>query len=154
MTQQTPLRQQILNAVKATLTGLPTTGQNVFDPDTDVEKLRESDLPALVMREGDEAISLAAAGGARPVQTRRYTLDIHVVVQQKTGRTVTNNTIIAEVETALGNDRKLGGLVKTCQQQGIGAPQRYDELQKPVTVTPLRVDFTYFAAQGDPFTSL
>jgi hypothetical protein len=50
------VRQQILAAIKTAITGLGLTGSNVFL--SRVSPLQVSELPALIVRAGDDALAV------------------------------------------------------------------------------------------------
>jgi hypothetical protein len=105
------IRQQIRDAFATTLTGLTTTGANVYK--ARVEPLEIENLPALVIQTpADERMG---ASGPPP---RAFHRNLTVVVQgyALTGGAVvdTLDTIAAEVETAVANNYTMGGLLKDC----------------------------------------
>lgn len=104
-------RKQIRDAVATALTGLTTTGSNVFKSRT--QQIADDKLPALQVYTRDERLTADSMGGAdRP---RERELRLWVVGAVRTTSTEpddTLDTICAEVETALGNSNNLSNLVR------------------------------------------
>jgi len=98
-------RKQIRDAVVATLTGLTTTGSNVFASRPTSRPLSESALPALRIFMLSEAVDLVA--DASP-QHRQLDLAVEAVVQGTTNLDDELDQICLEVETALLNNVPVG----------------------------------------------
>lgn len=141
------IRTQIRTRALTTLTGLTTTGANVFKGRT--RPLNETQLPGLIVSTPAEGSEVAAAGGGKPLLSRRVILSVDVVVQKVDDYDDELDKIAGEVEVALGNDRTLGGLVKNVEPKGIDI-QFSDETQKPVAVGRMTFEALYFTSQGVP----
>jgi|SRR5690242_9712376 hypothetical protein len=91
--------EQLVAAAKLALTGLTTTGANVFD--SRVYPVTKADCPCLLVDQGDEQSSVGELFGfSRSIERTMRLLVVAKVVQDTSYRTLVN-TIRAEVETAL-----------------------------------------------------
>lgn len=103
------VRQQLREAIATALTGLTTTGANVFQ--SRVYAMQDTGLPGLVIRTDADEVVERTIGGA----TRSITRDVSVVVQGMAKATAnlddTLDTIAKEVETALAAGVTVGGKV-------------------------------------------
>ena len=95
------IRQQIRERVGTTLTGLSTTGSNVFQ--SRVFNLEESNLPAIIIYTKSEAGELLEMGSTRTLQ-RNLALVVEAYVKANTNYDDTIDTIAKEVEAAMGAD--------------------------------------------------
>lgn len=102
-------RQQIRDAVVTAVTGLATTGSNVFR--TRVHPLEEQMLPALLVYTLDETSEPDAMGSSRGLD-RSLRVAVEVAVQQLADIDNTMDTIAAEVETAIAANTGLAALVR------------------------------------------
>lgn len=105
-------KQQIRAAVVTALTGLTTTGSNVYS----TRVFAHDALPSLNVTAGDE--------DAGPVQhdgTQQRTLEVIVEIRatKATGWDGQADTIQAEVEAAIHADYRLGGLCIHCALTGV-----------------------------------
>ena len=103
------VRQQIRESVATVLTGLTTTGSNVYE--SRVNALNESKLPALVIYSKSENSEITTIGTGLGIE-RTLTITVEAYVKANLNFDDTIDTICAEVETAMGNDRTLNGLAK------------------------------------------
>ena len=94
------VRQQLREAVATVVTGLSTTGANVFQ--SRVYPLQTSELPCLIVTtDGDQASNLTVHN---PVQQQRETrVRIEAYARATTTLDDTLDTICKEVETAIAN---------------------------------------------------
>lgn len=141
------MRTQIRGATKTAITGLVTTGANVFNGGP--RPLNETQMPGLKVSCPLETSGVAAGGGSKPLLSRRAVLFIDIHVQKVDDYEDEVNKIAGEVEVALGNTRTLGGLVKNLEPKGFEI-QFSDETQKPVAVGRLTYEALYFTSQGVP----
>jgi len=104
-------KQQIREAVAALVTGLTTTASRVYK--NRKRPLAANDLPCLMVMNGDD--DLVDVYGSPLTECRLFQIKIKAVV--KAGDNVDDvlDTISKEVETVLGANPKLGGLVKDIQ---------------------------------------
>lgn len=104
------VRQQIREAIAAAVTGLTTTGANVFQ--TRVYPLQNSNLPALTIATDSEAVgeNQTLTFNSRTVErTLEVTITAHVKATDDFDDSI--DTIFAEVEAALGRNL-LTGLIR------------------------------------------
>lgn len=133
-------RQTIREAAASKVTGLTTTGANVFQSRMVPQSTA---LPCLLVMTDAEEI---APGAFERQLERRLTLT--VVGVAKAGATLDDNldTIAAEVETALGSDYRY---------ELTGIDVDFDEtLEKPAGRITLTYGYRYFTNAGAPGTVL
>ena len=99
-------RQQIRDQVKTTLTGLTTTGANVFK--FRVYPMAAASLPGLIIFTKEEESEPASQGSTL---LRQLALAVEGYAQATADVEDTLDDIAAEVEAAIEADRTLGGLV-------------------------------------------
>lgn len=113
------VRTQIRNAFRSALTGLPSTGSNVFVMRPDERPLALAELPALKIWMDDEQIAGEALGDPGTLR-REVPLRVDVVAQQGAEPLAdTLDAITAEVESAIAANPTLGGLVKYAEPESI-----------------------------------
>ena len=95
------IRQQIRERVGTTLTGLTTTGSNVFQ--SRVYNLENAKLPAIIIYTKSEDSKLLEMGSTRTLQ-RNLSLVVEAYVKANTNFDDTIDTIAKEVEAAMGAD--------------------------------------------------
>ena len=95
------IRQQIRERVGTTLTGLTTTGSNVFQ--SRVYNLENAKLPAIIIYTKSEDSELLEMGSTRTLQ-RNLSLVVEAYVKANTNFDDTIDTIAKEVEAAMGAD--------------------------------------------------
>lgn len=148
------LRDRILDAFATLLTGLATTGSNVFkDRDSDNEPLGADVLPALTIQQVDDAGANLTVHGR--VFQRALNLEVVAHVRQTTG-TLTRkklNLINQEIEVALATDKSLGGLCKYINPGNFDFSTTGDA---DLVVARMRMQFQviYLYAEGTPDTAL
>lgn len=142
-------RTQIRNAVKALITGLTTTGANVYT--TKKYSFKETQLPSLNIKtenEEPQAIDLQ-----RPRELRRL-MEVKVECRVKLAGDIDTelDNILAEVETVLGNTT-LSGLVKDFSLKGIETEDD-DESEQPTGMATMIWIAHYKTQEGAPETLL
>ena len=95
------IRQQIRERVGTTLTGLTTTGSNVFQ--SRVYNLEDSKLPAIIIYTKSEDSELLEMGSTRTLQ-RNLSLVVEAYVKANSNYDDTIDTIAKEVEAVMGAD--------------------------------------------------
>lgn len=95
------IRQQIRERVGTTLTGLTTTGSNVYQ--SRVYNLENAKLPAIIIYTKSEDSELLEMGSSRTMQ-RNLSLVVEAYVKANTNFDDTIDTIAKEVEAAMGAD--------------------------------------------------
>tara|TARA_Y100001973_G_scaffold40011_1_gene59899 strand:+ start:5144 stop:5578 length:435 start_codon:yes stop_codon:yes gene_type:complete len=103
------LRQQIRERVATTLTGLTTTGSNVFQ--SRVYPLENTKLPCLLIYTREESSEPLDMGPPRTIE-KKLSLVVEGYVKANTNYDDTIDTITKEVETALYGDRLINNLAK------------------------------------------
>jgi hypothetical protein len=102
-------RQQIRERVATTLTGLTTTGSNVFQ--SRVYPIEESKLPCLLIYTKDETSEPLAMSPPRSIE-KILSLVVEAYVKANNNFDDTIDTICKEVEQALYADRLINNLAK------------------------------------------
>ena len=103
------LRQQIRERVATTLTGLTTTGSNVFQ--SRVYPLENTKLPCLLIYTREESSEPLDMAPPRTIE-KRLSLVVEGYVKDNSNYDDTIDTITKEVETALYGDRLINNLAK------------------------------------------
>lgn len=104
------VRQQIRDRVATVVTGLPTTGSNVYK--TRRYALDDSKLPAICVYTMDESSSLITIGSRTLRRVINVAIDI-VIKGSSTTVSDTLDTICVSAEEALAADFTLNGLAKS-----------------------------------------
>ncbi len=105
------VRKQIRDRIATLVTGLPTTGANVYKMRR--YALDDAKLPAICVYTMDESSSLITIGS----RTLNRTINVAVQAFAKGASTTisdTIDTICVEVEEAIAADFQLNGLAKSC----------------------------------------
>jgi len=103
------IRQQIREKFGTTLTGLTTTGSNVFE--SRVYPLENTNLPALIIYTKSETSEPIVIGTDR-LMSRELSIIVECYVKATSNFDDTIDTISKEVEVAIAADRTLDGLAK------------------------------------------
>ena len=138
------VRQSIRDNVVTTLTGLTTTGANVFA--SRGYPLATGKLPGLCIYTNDEAIEASTIQPPR-VQLRTLTLTVEIYARGSTADDVVD-TACVEIEEALYTDRTRGGNARDTRVVSFSASHTEDGDQ-PVTVASLSVTIDYQTAEND-----
>tara|TARA_R100001530_G_scaffold118766_1_gene85896 strand:+ start:46 stop:492 length:447 start_codon:yes stop_codon:yes gene_type:complete len=143
------IRQQIRERVASDLTGLTTTGSNVFQ--SRVYPLSAGELPGLLIYTNSEESEPIEQGADRLLE-RTLRLSIEGYVEAIANSDDTIDTICKEVETALASDRTLNSLAKDCYLtstdtsfEGTG--------DKPVGFVQMIFTIDYFTLEQSPDTA-
>jgi len=102
------LRQQIREKIGTILTGLTTTGSNVFQ--SRVYPQEESKLPCLLIYTLSDSVDVSSFGNGRILE-RELTVMIEALAMGTTNLDDTLDTIAKEIEVAMSADLSLGNLV-------------------------------------------
>lgn len=143
------LRKQALDAFVTALTGLTTTGANVFLGR--VSLLQTNEVPGLVIRGGAERIEPRSFPRPR-TQERHFQVDVLVHVRETDDYEVTLNDVIEEVEVALAPASVVAGFgAKAISLRNIDAPIR---AQNEVTYVQTAMNFEvwYMTSENAPDT--
>ncbi len=137
-------RQAIRDAFVSTVTGLLTTGNNVFV--SRVYPLDANSLPALLVYTKREASAPDTIGLPRTF-TREVTLTCEVYVKAVDGYDDQIDTIAAEVEAALYAAGDFGGLIKDAYLVGTDVNYQ-DGADQPLASAELEITIIYTTLEG------
>ena len=140
------VRQQIREYFGTTLTGLTTTGSNVYE--SRVYTLQESTLPSLVIytkTEGSEPIVI----GTNRVMSRELSVVVEAYCKAVSNFDDTIDTISKEVEEAISADRTLGGLAKDTYIESTDIEYTGDG-EQPVGYVTLSFLTNYYVQETNP----
>lgn len=139
---------QIHAALVTALTGLATTGANVFDDET--TPIAEASLPAL--RVLDDGVGRIEYATQKPPRTLLRTQGYTVRALCKTANAKAKlNTILAEVEAALYANRTLGGIARDVRIEEYDKSYS-DELETRAGELPITVLVDWVCVEGSPQT--
>ena len=145
----THVRQQIRDDIVTTLTGLTTTGSNVFR--SRIFPLEETNLPALCIYTKSEASEYDTIGLPRSVN-RVLDVAVEAYVKGVSNYDNTLDTIAVEVEEAIAADVTLGNLAKDAQLTAFEADFAGDG-EQPVAVGRFTVTVEYRTVENDVETA-
>jgi len=141
-------RTQIRDAIVTQLTGLPTTGGNVFK--NRVYALEPTALPAIVVTTDTEEIDPNATGQLH----RSMEVTLRLLAKATDGLDDTLDDMAAEVETAMANGFPLGAGISQQITLVAVAVELNGEGDQPHGVMTLTYRVDYFTATGVPGTPL
>ena len=145
----THVRQQIRDDIVTTLTGLTTTGSNVFR--SRIFPLEETNLPAVCIYTKSEASEYDTIGLPRSVN-RVLDVAVEAYVKGVSNYDNTLDTIAVEVEEAIAADITLGGVAKDAQITAFEADFAGDG-EQPVAVGRFTVTVEYRTVENDVETA-
>lgn len=145
----THVRQQIRDDIVTTLTGLTTTGSNVFR--SRIFPLEETNLPALCIYTKSETSEYDTIGLPRSVN-RVLDVAVEAYVKGVSNYDNTLDTIAVEMEEAIAADITLGGLAKDAQITAFEADFAGDG-EQPVAVGRFTVTVEYRTVENDVETA-
>ena len=143
------VRQQIRDDIVATLTGLATTGSNVFR--SRIFPLEQTNLPALVIYSKSETSEYDTIGLPRSIN-RVLDVAVEAYVKGVSNYDNTLDTIAVEVEEAIAADVTLGGLAKDAQITAFEADFAGDG-EQPVAVGRFTITVEYRTVENDVETA-
>lgn len=143
------VRQQIRDDIVTTLTGLTTTGSNVFR--SRIFPLEQTNLPALCIYTKSETSEYDTIGLPRSVN-RILDVAVEAYVKGVSNYDNTLDTIAVEVEEAIAADVTLGGLAKDAQITAFEADFAGDG-EQPVAVGRFTVTVEYRTVENDVETA-
>jgi len=144
------VRQQIRDDIVTTLTGLTTTGSNVFR--SRIFPLEETNLPALCIYTKSETSEYDTIGLPRSVN-RVLDVAVEAYVKGVSNYDNTLDTIAVEVEEAIAADITLGNLAKDAQITAFEADFAGDG-EQPVAVGRFTVTVEYRTVENDVETAV
>ena len=143
------VRQQIRDQLVTTLTGLTTTGSNVFR--SRIFPLEQAKLPALCIFTKSEAVEFDTIGLPRSIN-RILDVAVEAYVKGVSNYDNTLDTIAVEMEEAIAADITLGGLAKDAQITAFEADFAGDG-EQPVAVGRFTVTVEYRTVENDVETA-
>lgn len=143
------VRQQIRDDIVTTLTGLTTTGSNIFR--SRIFPLEETNLPALCIYTKSETSEYDTIGLPRSVN-RVLDVVVEAYVKGVSNYDNTLDTIAVEMEEAIAADITLGGLAKDAQITAFEADFAGDG-EQPVAVGRFTVTVEYRTVENDVETA-
>jgi len=145
----THVRQQIRDDIVTTLTGLTTTGSNIFR--SRIFPLEETNLPALCIYTKSETSEYDTIGLPRSVN-RVLDVAVEAYVKGVSNYDNTLDTIAVEMEEAIAADITLGGLAKDAQITAFEADFAGD-CEQPVAVGRFIITVEYRTVENDVETA-
>jgi hypothetical protein len=140
------VRQQIREKIGATLTGLTTTGSNVFE--SRVYPLENANLPALIIYTKEESSEPIVIGTQR-VMSRELSVVVEGYAKATSNFDDTIDTISKEVEAAIAADRTLDGLAKDTYLESTEI-EFNSEGEKPLGYVSLTFLTNYYVKENAP----
>jgi len=140
------IRQQIRERAGTVLTGLTTTGSNVFE--TRIYPLENTNLPALVIYTKNETSEPLVISTNR-VMSRELELIVEVYVKQTSNFDDEVDKICKEVEVAISADTTLNGLAKDCFLQSTEIEYN-TEGEQPLSFAVLTFLTNYYVQETAP----
>jgi len=140
------IRQQIREYFGTNLTGLTTTGSNVYQ--SRVYPLDNTRLPALLIYTKSEASEPIVIGIDR-VMSRELSVVVEGYVKSTANFDDTIDTISKEVEEAIAADRTLGGLAKDTYLESTQIDFNA-EGEKPLGFVSLTFISNYYVKEKNP----
>jgi len=139
------LRTQLRNRAIADLTGLTTTGSNVFA--SRVYPMESGNIPGLCIYTREETVTPATIAAPR-LQMRELQLVIDGYAVATSNLDSTLDQIALEVEEAMAGDVTLNSLAKTIVLQSVDADYS-DEGERPAGMVRLLYVIEYAALEND-----
>ena len=144
------VRQQIRERIATDLTGLTTTGTNVFQ--SRVYPLESGNLPGLLIYTQQETSNPDEMGSNRTL-SRELSVKIEAYCQATSNFDDTVDTIIKEVEIALAGDPTINSLAQDCYIESTDIT--YDASgDQPVGYATISYYVNYFTKQLTPDTAI
>jgi hypothetical protein len=140
------IRQQIRERAGTVLTGLTTTGSNVFE--TRIYPLENTNLPALVIYTKNETSEPIVISTNR-LMSRELELIVEVYVKQTSNFDDEVDKICKEVEVAISADTTLNGLAKDCFLQSTEIEYN-TEGEQPLSYAVLTFLTNYYVQETAP----
>lgn len=143
------VRKQIRDAVITTLTGLSTTGSNVFR--SRIYPLESNKIPGLCVFSKSEAITFDTLTRPRSIN-RVLEIGVEAYVKATSDYDNTLDTIAVEVEEAIASDVTLGSLAKDTQVTSFEADFS-GEGEQPIAIGRFTVEVIYRTLENDVETA-
>ena len=143
------VRKQIRDAVITALTGLTTTGSNVFR--SRIYPLESNKIPGLCVFSKSEATTFDTLTRPRSIN-RVLEIGVEAYVKATSDYDNTLDTIAVEVEEAIASDVTLGSLAKDTQVTSFEADFS-GEGEQPVSIGRFTVEVIYRTLENDVETA-
>ena len=140
------IRQQIREEFGTTLTGLTTTGSNVYE--SRVYPLENGSLPALIIYTKSETSEPIVIGTQR-LMSRELSVVVEGYAKATSNFDDTIDTISKEVEAAIAADRTLDGLAKDTYLESTEI-EFNSEGEKPLGYVSLTFLTNYYVKENAP----
>jgi len=140
------IRQQIREKIGTTLTGLTTTGSNVYE--SRVYPLENTNLPALIIYTKSETSEPIVIGTQR-LMSRELSVVVEGYAKATSNFDDTIDTISKEVEAAIAADRTLDGLAKDTYLESTEI-EFNAEGEKPLGYVSLTFLTNYYVKENAP----
>ncbi len=144
------IRQQIRERVGSTLSGLTTTGSNVFQ--SRVFNLEESKLPAIIIYTKSETNELLQMGSTRTLQ-RNLSLAVEAYVKATSNFDDTIDSIAKEVESAMASDVTHNNLARDSFLESTEINYN-GEGDQPLAVMEMTYNISYLTTEAAPDSAL
>ena len=144
------IRQQIRERVGTTLTGLTTTGSNVYQ--SRVYPLENAKLPALIIYTKSETSDPLEMGSQRSVQ-RNLSLVIEAFAKGTSNTDDTADTISKEIEVAMANDTTHNNLAQDSFLESTEIDYN-GEGDQPVATLMMTYNIIYITTENAPDVAL
>jgi hypothetical protein len=144
------VRQQIREYFETQLTGLTTTGANVYA--SRVYPLSGAKLPALLIYTQSESVS-EVSFSQRKVQERMLEVVVEGYVRAVSNFDDTIDLIAKEVEVAILDSTDLGGLAINTELSSVDSDYS-GEAEQPVATIRMTFDVQYRTETGQPETAI
>jgi hypothetical protein len=146
------VRETIMVAALAAITGLSTTGARVFrDRDTDERPMQSTELPGLVPTDDGDPSEVISLGNGRLLE-RRMRIAIAAHVKAASGYSTQLNQILKEIEFAL-SAAALGGAKWTTLVQ-VSTREVSEGGDTPALRQTFTFEFFYITAHDAPDVAL
>jgi len=144
------IRKEIRDDIITTVTGLDTTGKNVFR--SRVHPITANKLPAIAVFNKSEEVLYGTQRAPR-LQERTAVYDIEIYVKATTDYDNTLDQICLEVEEALTTDLTRGNSARDTRITSFVADFNGDG-EQPLAVARLTVEVTYQVRENNPDVSI
>ena len=144
------VRKSIRDNVKTALTGLTTTGSNVYQ--TRVYPLAEDKLPGIAIYTRTEDVEYQTITVPR-AKERTLRIAVEAYVKALTNYDDTLDKIALEVEAALYTDLTRGGFAKDTRVVSFDS-QFSGDGDQPIAYATMEVEIDYFTGEDDAGTAI
>lgn len=144
------VRQQVRERIGTLLTGLTTTGTNVFE--SRVYPISESNLPGLLIYTKAETVEYTTLLPPRILE-RKLTVTVEIFAKAAAGFDDVLDQVSAEIEAAVYSDLLLNGLARDAEITAFDADYSGDG-DFPLARGTVDITVTYLTTEGLPQTAI